>query len=94
MPQPKIQMVIRDLLRNGFVVKDITTTDKSELVYDFMLYDRDKHMHFTDQVAALLRGGPGFGLTQLYPVNNTHWKFGNPVQEKYEFEVTLTWLVE
>ena len=72
MSSPKIHMVIKDLLRNGWVLKDIITTDKTELDYEFMLYDRDKHMDFTNQVAALLRGRPGLSLIELYPVNNTH----------------------
>jgi len=92
MPKPKIHMIIKDLLRDGHICKEIETCDLSELVYDFMLFDRDKHLHFTDQIQALLRGKPGFSLIQLYPVNNTYWKFGNPIQEKFEFEVTLRWV--
>ena len=92
MSESKIHMIVKDLLRGGHVVKDITTDDINELKYEFMLYDRDKHMGFQEQARALLKGRPGFSLIQVYPVYNTFYKFGEAVQERFEFEVTLLYL--
>ena len=88
----KIHMVIKDLLRGGHIVKDLTTSDIDDLTYEFMLYDRDKYIGFQKQARALLKGRPGFSLIELYPVYNTVYKFGKPIQERFEFEVTLTWV--
>ncbi len=92
MTAPKIHMTVKDLLRNGHVVKDITTDDISELTYEFMLFDRDKYMGFQKQARALLKGRPGFSLIQIYPVYNTFYKFGEAIQERFEFEVTLRYI--
>ncbi len=91
--QTRYHLVVQNAA-SGYILKDIITDDQSELCYSFDLFDRTKYLGFSKQAATLTSARSGLSVTESYKIYNTFRKFGKTMDECFEFDVTISKLLE